>query len=472
MTTADQGHRRVALGLRARLIAIFALGAFVLSALMGTIAYVTTRHTLLVEQQSAVLHQGYANAALLRNALAANVPSLSAEVSSLDTGAGTASLLDAQGRWFSTSLTISRSSLPPALRTAVKSGTVATQTSSTTGAPLLSVGIPLPSVRAEYYLVDDLSSLQHTLRVLLAALAAAGVATTLLGALLGLAASRRAMRPLTEVSVAAAAIAEGDLTTRLPVDRSDPDLSGLTSSFNTMVDQLEERIERDARFASDVSHELRSPLTTLSAAVGVLEAGRDDLDQRGREALDLLAADVSRFERLVTDLLEISRSDADADHLNVDEVAAGELIRRCVASSINSTGAGAGAEVIVAPNAEHALVVVDKRRMERIISNLLENAANYAGGATRVDVARVGAAIEVAVVDQGPGIAPQEREAIFDRFYRGGAAGSRGAGQGTGLGLALVADHVRRLGGSVRVESEDGAGARFIVSLNVAEEHA
>ena len=465
MSDDGRGRRRLALGLRARLIIIFALGAFVLSSLMGTIAYLTTRHTLIVEQQTALLHQGYANAALLRNAIAAQVPSIGAEVTSLDTGQGTSSLLDLGGRWFSTSLTISRSSLPSALRSNVKAGHVAYQASSQTGRPLLSVGIPIPSVNAEYYLVDDLTSLQHTLKVLLVALATAGAATTLLGALLGLAASRRAMRPLTEVSDAAVAIARGDLATRLPVDSADPDLAGLTGSFNAMVDQLEERIHRDARFASDVSHELRSPLTTLSAAVGVLESQRDTLDHRSAEALDLLAADVARFERLVTDLLEISRSDADADDLHLDAVEVGELVRRCVASSVRASGAGAGAIIKIAPPAEHSVVLVDKRRVERIISNLLENAEHYAGGATAVEVTEARGVVEIAVEDHGAGIPPEERIAVFDRFYRGGAAGRRGAGQGTGLGLALVADHVRRLGGTVHIEEAAGGGARFVVAL-------
>jgi signal transduction histidine kinase len=466
----DTGRRSIALGLRARLVLIFALGAFVLSALMGAIAYLTTRHTLIVEQQSALLHQGYANAALLRSALAAEVPSINAEVSGLDAGQGSTSLLDVGGRWYSTSLTISRASLPAALRSEVKAGHVALQTSDVTGPPLLSIGIPIPAVDADYYLVDDLSSLQHTLRVLLVALAAAGAATTLLGALLGLAASRRAMRPLTDVSEAAIAIAGGDLSTRLPVDGSDPDLSGLTRSFNAMVDQLQDRLERDARFASDVSHELRSPLTTLSAAIGVMERGRDQLDERSAAALDLLAADVGRFERLVTDLLELAASAPGSDDGPLDLVEAGELVRRCVESSIRATGAGEAAELRVDEDARHALVLVDKRRVERIVANLLENAANYAGGASAVEVARRDASLEVTVVDHGPGIAEEERLAIFDRFYRGSAAGRRGAGHGTGLGLALVAEHVRRLGGDVRVDPASGGGSRFVVALPIVED--
>ena len=151
------GERPGRLGLRSRLIATFALGALSLSVLMGALVYFTARHTLVVEQQGAALRQAYANAALLRNALAASIPSIDAEVTSLDTGRATASLLNDDGRWFSTSLSISRSSLPTSLRSDVRSGHVSTVTSSQGSSPLLMVGVPIPSVRSSYYFVVDLS---------------------------------------------------------------------------------------------------------------------------------------------------------------------------------------------------------------------------------------------------------------------------------------------------------------------------
>ena len=135
----------------------------------------------------------------------------------------------------------------------------------------------------------DLSDLDHTLRVLGLTLFVAGVVTTLLGTALGRFASVRSLRPLADVSRAAGAIAGGDLDTRLDLEAADPDLEGFTMSFNAMVDQLQERIEREARFNSDVSHELRSPLTTLAAAMEVLEADRDKLPPRSQRALQLLA---------------------------------------------------------------------------------------------------------------------------------------------------------------------------------------
>ena len=470
MTREPTSPPSVHLGLRSRLIAAFALGALTLSVLMGAIAYFTTRHTLVVEKQDAALHQAYANAALLRNALSNNVPSISDVVASLDTGSGTTSLLNDHEQWFSTSLSVSLTSIPPSARQVVEAGSVATQTAPGSGAPNLIVGVPIPAVHSAYYLLYDLTDLQHTLRVLLIALGAAAAATTLLGAGVGLIASRRTMRPLTEVSQAAVSIAEGDLSTRLPVDRWDPDLSGLTSSFNAMVDRLEDRIDRDARFTSDVSHELRSPLTTLSASLGVLEANRSSLDDRSRQALDLMAGDLRRFQRLVTDLLEISRIDADSDTLVLEEVRAGELVRRSVAQASSVLPAMDAPAVHIADEAERAILEVDKRRFERVMGNLLENALAYAGGATSVDVdvSGDGSHVEVSVTDEGTGIEPGERERIFDRFYRGSTSGRRGNSEGSGLGLALVAEHVRRQHGTVRVvDNPDATGTVFIVSLPI-----
>jgi signal transduction histidine kinase len=327
-------------------------------------------------------------------------------------------------------------------------------------------------VDAAYFEVFDVSDLAHTLRILGLALAVAGFVTTLLGVAIGLAASGRTLKPLASVSQAAMDIAGGRLDTRLPAEHSDPDLAGLTTSFNRMVDQLQERIERDARFTSDVSHELRSPLTTLSASLEVLEAHRGELSPRARQALDLLADDLSRFQRMVADLLEMSRSDTGSAEVNQEEVEVGELVRRSVAAATRHAPPHAAVPVLaIDPTIDEMRMAVDKRRFERIMANLVENAALYGGGATRVtaDPGPLGRGgwptIRVGVEDRGPGVRREERTKIFDRFYRGQAAGRRGAGNGSGLGLALVSEHARLNGGTVWVEDAPGGGARFVVQL-------
>ena len=156
------------------------------------------------------------------------------------------------------------------------------------------------------------------------------IITTALGVLAGQFAARRAVRPVGVAAQAAKAIAGGRLDTRLE-PTEDPDLSVLANSFNDMAAALQTRIERDARFASDVSHELRSPLMTLSASVEVMDARRDEMPERAQSALDLLKSDVIRFQGLVEDLLEISRFDAGAVRLHLEELLAAEFVRNAVA---------------------------------------------------------------------------------------------------------------------------------------------
>jgi signal transduction histidine kinase len=204
---------------------------------------------------------------------------------------------------------------------------------------------------------------------------------------------------------------------------------------------------------------------TLSAAVDILETRRDEMPERSQAALDLLGAEVGRFSQLVEDLLEISRYDAGAVRLELDEIRLAEFIMQAVRVS------GTGASVPVELDSELAAVVVqaDKRRLARVVANLLDNAHKYADGATSVSLRRVDDLVQIAVEDDGAGIPEDERDIVFERFARGGGAGRRGSGDGVGLGLALVAEHVRLHGGRVWVEDKnpDGSGARFVVELPV-----
>jgi two-component system, OmpR family, sensor histidine kinase MtrB len=459
----------VKLGIAARITAVFGLGALLLSILMGGLSYFTTRHFLLAERESAAQHQAFANANLVRGSLQSGDSKYVDLLASIDAGTNAHSVLYHLSKAYASSLSVNASAIPHQLRAEVLGGTAATQTYRTprTGAPVIVVGVPIPSVHSAYFEVFDLSDLDHTLHVLGLTLIVAGVVTTLLGIGLGRFASTRALVPLADVSRAAGAIAGGDLDTRLDEEAADPDLEGLTLSFNAMVDQLQERIEREARFNSDVSHELRSPLTTLAASLEVLEADSDQLPPRSQRALQLLSDDLHRFQRMVTDLLEMSRADA-ASEVFLEEVNVSELVRRSVEAGTAGIDGHAPPAVHIDPAVRNWRVDVDKRRFERVMANLLENAANYGGGATDIAV-RPGAAagVEVTVDDAGPGIEPAERSKVFERFYRGSAAGRRGTGTGTGLGLSLVAEHLRAMHGQVRVESSPAGGARLVVALPV-----
>jgi two-component system sensor histidine kinase MtrB len=465
------------LGLRARVTGLFAFGALLLSLLMGGLAFYTTSHFLVSDQVNAAITKTAAEANTLQTTLLGPPPNISSLLGTVDNGSGSQSVLLYRGSTYSSnSFTLSTNDLPSGLVGLVRGGTPATQTFVLDNRPEVVVGIPLPAAQATYFAIFDLTDLDHTLHVLALALALGGLITTVLGGVIGRLASGRSLRPLTAVSRAAVAIARGDLDTRLRATTEDPDLTGLTQSFNMMVDQLQERIERDARFTSDVSHELRSPLTTLSNSLNVLEAHADELTPRAQRALELLGADLRRFERMVAELLEISRSDTGSADVSVEFVDAGELVRQAVAAGTRTTPVSVPPPVVwVDPVLDGAILSVDKRRFERIMANLLENAALYGGGATRVAAEhgpdRDGMpTVIVAVEDHGPGVAPGERRHIFERFYRGQSSGRRGTSTGTGLGLALVAEHVRLLGGLVGIEDAPGGGARFTVELPMTED--
>ena len=163
----------------------------------------------------------------------------------------------------------------------------------------------------QYFEAFPLTDVQTTLRTIQTTLVIGVLIITFSAGFLGFSASRNVLRPLTRVAAAANDIATGGLDTRLE-NESDTDLDQLVSSFNNMADAVQLRIEREQRFASDVSHELRSPVTALSAAVDVLVSRRSEFSDRNQQAIDITASQVRRFDRTVLDLLELSRLDAGA----------------------------------------------------------------------------------------------------------------------------------------------------------------
>lgn len=462
------------MGLRARVTVTFAVGAFLVSALMACITYFTVRSSYLNESSTQV-HQAFVNASIVQSTLRTSKSPVSGVLESVDASPGSHSILYTGGQWHATSFSVGQNAIPAQERELVLSGTAATQRFALNGTPQIVVGVPLPAVHSAYFEIYSLGELDSTLATLASVLAATALVTTVAGAAIGRWASGRALRPLAGITEAAVAIAGGQLGTRVEAG-DDRDLQGLAAAFNTMATSQQARIEREARFTSDVSHELRSPLTTLTTSMDVLEGHRAELSLRAQRALALLDGDLRRFTRMVDDLLEISRFDAGSAELSLDEVNPAELVRQAVAttSPVGEDGnrVPVAFRVVVARGVENLRLHVDKRRFERIIANLVGNAAAYAGGVTQV-VIRAGptpqggppTTLRVLVDDAGPGILPADRSHLFERFYRGGRSGQREASEGTGLGLSLVAEHTRLHGGSVWIEDAPGGGARFVVEL-------
>jgi signal transduction histidine kinase len=453
------------LGLRARITSAFAIGALLLSALLSGTTWALTRENLVHQREDSASVIVYQNARTVQRVTPDTDPLVL--LSSLSNPLGSRPILYYNREYTPLTPAYGQDALPSSLREQVLAGQPARMRYTLRGEMQLAVGIPIPEAGAAYFEIISLDDLESTLEALGVSLVGASLLTTLAGAALGWWASRRTLRPLGSVSTAALALAAGRLDTRLEAS-DDPDLQPISEAFNDMARTLQDRIERDARFASDVSHELRSPLMTLAASIEVMDNQREDLPERARAALDLMVGDVERFQQLVEDLLEISRFDAGVVHLELQEVHLAELVMQAVSHSTE-------ADVPVELDAELAGVVVnaDKRRIVRVIANLLDNAARYGSGASSVALRRVEGGVQIIVEDCGPGVPAEDRQRIFERFSRGVSAGRRGGGgDGVGLGLALVAEHVNLHGGRVWVEDRtDGQeGARFVVELPVEEE--
>ena len=320
------------------------------------------------------------------------------------------------------------------------------------GGTYLAVGIPMGhgDVFLELFPRADLA---RTLRALWLSLLISAVITTSLGVVAGRVVARRLLRPVEEVTAAAAAIAQGDLDARLDPG-ADTDLAELAASFNHTARSLQHRVQADARFAGDVSHELRTPLTTMVNAMESLKHRRHVLPATALEPLDLLDHELERFRQLVIDLLEISRADSGDEEVR-QPVHVAELVR-------HAADAAAGRPVTsVAPAAEHLEVAADRRRLAQVVANLVTNAELHGGGCTRVCVEATGRDVLVTVDDAGPGVPMDSRQRIFERFARGPG---REEG-GFGLGLAIVARHVAWHRGTISVVDGPDGGARFALRL-------
>lgn len=455
-------------GLRWRITLGFGVGALTLAVVLSAIAYGITRESLLDQREGSVRSQAIRNAQSVQGAIGSGEEPGEAFGRARRTEGATL-LLHYDHTWFSDGASVALEELPEDLVAVVlEEGQPARMRFSSEGSVYAVVGIPLDldGGDAAYFDVVPLDDVESALESLTIALIAAGTITALGGALVGWVGAHRTLRPLKSIRIAAGRLAGGDLTTRVEAG-TDPDLVPLAGSFNRMVDALRDRIEQDARFSSNVAHELRSPLTTLAASLAVLENMNDELPERAQTAVDLLTADVDRFTQLIEDLLEISRLDAGVVNLELDRVLIAELVLYAVDEESDRN-----IPVDVSGEVTGAVIQVDKRRVLRVIANLLDNAAKYAGGADRVEMRKVDDMVQIAVEDLGPGVAVKDRQRVFDRFGRGWVEGERAKRKGVGLGLSIVVEHVRSHGGQVWVEARaDGReGARFVFTLPIQDE--
>ena len=441
--------------LRRRVTVAFAVGALAVSVLFAGATYTLTRDVLLQQRERAVLRQAFVDAGVVRAQLSTAGTKPPEALEALDTNGAIGVLIHQRGEWFTSSLEVGSAAVPRSLQETTAAGSAAYTPARVRGKPALVVGVPVASVGVEFYEIRPLDDVQQTLRTLAMVLAGGAAVAVALAAALGARSSRRVLQPLAPLAGTAAAIASGQLSSRLPETR-DPDLAAIVGTFNSMVDALQQRIERDSRFAADVSHELRSPLTTLVGAVDLLHARAHELSPNGRRALTLVGEEVHRLHRLLEDLIDLSRADPRAIQQSARPVDVVELVRGVLAERRIEP------EVVVDGARPH-LVCGDPRALRRLVTNLVDNAERHAGGVTTARVGRDAEHVTVAVEDSGPGVPASDRERVFDRFATLGAA--RGTSSSTGLGLALVRETATAHGGSAWYDERPAGGARFVVRL-------
>jgi two-component system, OmpR family, sensor kinase len=279
--------------------------------------------------------------------------------------------------------------------------------------------------------------------------------------LLTLLLTSRITRPLTAMQAATHRVARGDMRTEL-VSTGTQELDELASDFNHMVRQIAERDGAAREFLMRVTHDLRTPLTAIRGHAAALSDGIVPPDDVPR-SLAAIEGEAARLETLVADLLDLARLDAHRFKLDLTRVEPAEVLDMAFdAMEAEAAVRGVAYERRID---ELAPVVTDEARVRQIMTNLLDNAIHWTprGGTVRLEGrARAGGGFVAAVSDTGPGIPDAEQELIFDPFQSLETPDGR---RGSGLGLAISRQLARALGGEVRVESQDGAGSRFILEL-------
>ncbi|WP_256122870.1 HAMP domain-containing sensor histidine kinase [Streptomyces sp. LUP47B] len=466
-------------GLRARLVVAFGLVAAVAAISTGALTFREARTGVLQQSQDATIRQ--LRAQLNQHASELDVPP---GESALGKFAQEVAATESQGSWrvLVTYGDLSGSSAPgdpftevtPALREAVgASRATVFQRVRGDGRTSLVVGMSIlfggrdtadTATGVRVFLVVPQTTEQAYVDALVTAVERAMVVALALAVVLALLAARGVLVPVRKLRLATRRIAEGRLDTRLAVNGSD-ELADLSHTFNetaaaleTSVAELREMEARARRFAADVSHELRTPLAAMSAVTDVLDEDAARLDPDTATAVRLISEETVKLARLVDDLMEISRFDAGAAVLHLDEIDLAESIRRTLAAR---GWTDTVATDLPPPHAVRGRV--DPRRLDVVVANLVGNALKHGARPVQVRLSAGDAGAVIEVRDSGPGIPHDVLPHVFERFYKSDTARIRS--EGSGLGLSIAAENVRIHGGTVRAANHPAGGAVFTVEL-------
>jgi len=328
---------------------------------------------------------------------------------------------------------------------------------------------PLGNGYALYYFFP-LTQVQAEIGSVLRVLVIVGIALVFLLAGIAWLLTRWVVIPVARAAQGAQLLSRGLLGERLAV-RGHDEVAALATSFNEMAASLQEKMRElqdlsqvQRQFVSDVSHELRTPLTTIRMAADLLFESREQLEPQARRSAELLQSQLGRFESLLVDLLEISRYDANAATLEAELVDVCDLVRNS-ADVAQQLAERRGSRIEFRLPADPCVAEVDRRRVERILRNLLVNAVEHGEGREVVVTSAADrGAVAIAVRDHGVGLSPGEEHLVFDRFWRADPARAGTTG-GTGLGLAIALEDARLHGGWLEAWGEPGQGSVFRLTL-------
>ena len=322
----------------------------------------------------------------------------------------------------------------------------------------------------EIYLLISLANQRATLELIRSSLLLTGFALILLIGLITWLVVRQVVRPVREAARIATEFTSGDFRQRMDVHTRD-EISTLGNAFNEMAESLEKQIARlenlsrvQQRFVSDVSHELRTPLTTLRMASEIIHGARQSFDPNVSRSAELLVAQLDRFERLLEELLEISRFDAEVAVLEGVDFDIVSLAKRCIEDLTLVATQNSTSMLLIVSN-ESIMLNADIRRVERILRNLLTNAIDHADGKPiEVTIVHTEHDVAVGVRDYGIGIEPHLLSRVFDRFWRADPSRARVRG-GTGLGLSIALEDARLHNGELEAWGRPRYGAHFVLTL-------
>lgn len=321
--------------------------------------------------------------------------------------------------------------------------------------------------RYEFYVIFSLAQQAKTQSLILNYLWLTGIALTLLIGLTTYFVMRRLIAPIQDAAKVAVDLTNGNLDLRMDIHGED-EIASLGYSFNEMAVSLQQQISRlenlsklQQRFVSDVSHELRTPLTTIRMASQVIYAARDNFEPTITRSAELLISQIERFESLLTDLLEVSRFDAQAAILEVEAVDLTTLVKETIDYIHPSQDRMVH---LKAPNSP-VMVDVDPRRIKRILRNLISNAIDHREGKSiDVLISESENEVSVGVRDYGDGFNYTDKKLLFERFWRADSSRARTTG-GTGLGLSIALEDAKLHQGEIDAWSERGQGAHFVLTI-------